>query len=108
MSHGTDANSVSVVMKANAIVADPQPELRRFDALEALDVAFTSLQITGQRVEDTEGGRLIDGAKLTLGLVVPDDVLAHAYRPVLCGSGGVRPIRAKSSRESPNSARISS
>jgi len=46
--------------------------------LEVHDVAFAGVQIAGQRVEDTEGGGLIDGAELSLGLVVPDDALAHA------------------------------
>jgi hypothetical protein len=76
--YGSDAKGVSVVMETHAVVADPQPELRRFDVLETLDIAFAGFQIAGQRVEDAEGSRLIDGAELSLGLVVPDNVLAHA------------------------------
>ena len=81
--YGGDADDVSVVMEADAVVAYPQPELRRLDVLETLNVAFAAFQIVGQRMENTEGSGLIDGAKLSLGLVVPDNVLAHAYRPVL-------------------------
>jgi hypothetical protein len=44
--HGGDANGVSLVMEADAVVADA----------EALDVAFAGVQIAGQRVEDTEDG----------------------------------------------------
>ena len=56
MFYGADANSVFVMMEADAVVADSQPELRRFDVLETFDIAFTRFQITSQRVEDTEGG----------------------------------------------------
>ncbi len=64
-------------MEADAVVADAEAELRRFDILEALDVAFAGVQIEGQRVEDTEGGGLIDGAELSLGPVAPDNAFAH-------------------------------
>ena len=78
MLDGGDANGISVVMEADAVVADPQPELRRFDVLQTLDVAFTGVQVASQRMQDAEGGGLIDGAELSLGLVLPDNVLAHA------------------------------
>jgi hypothetical protein len=52
--HGGDAHSVSVLMETNAIITDPQPELRRFDTLEPFDVAFAGIQIAGQCVEDTQ------------------------------------------------------
>jgi hypothetical protein len=73
--HGGDANGVSLVMEADAVVADAEAELGRLDVLEALDVAFAGLHIAGQRVEDTEGGGLIDDAELRLGLAAPDYVL---------------------------------
>jgi hypothetical protein len=81
--NGSDANGVFVVMEAHAVVTDPQPELGRFNVLETLDIAFAGFQVASQRVEDTQGGGLIDGAKLSLGLVGPENVLAHAYRAVL-------------------------
>ena len=56
--HGGDANGVSLVMEADAVVADAKAELGRLDVLEPLDVAFAGVQIAGQRVEDTEGGGL--------------------------------------------------
>jgi hypothetical protein len=67
-----------MVMETDAVVADAEAELGRFDTLEALDVAFAGLEISGQRVEDTQGGRPIDRAELRLGLIVPDNALAHA------------------------------
>ena len=45
-----DANSISLVMKAHAVVADSQPEFRRFNVLETLDVAFAGFQIASQPV----------------------------------------------------------
>jgi hypothetical protein len=91
-------------MEADAVVANPQPKLGWFDVLKTLDVTLAGFQIAGERVEDAESGVLIDGAQLSFGLVVPDNVLAYAYRG-LVGSSGVRPMRAKSSGVRPNSAR---
>ena len=54
MFYSGDANDVPVVMEADAVVADPQPELRRFDVPETLDIAFADVQIAGQHVQDTE------------------------------------------------------
>ena len=105
MFDGCDADDVAVIMEADAVVANPQPKLWRFDVLETFDIAFAGFQIAGQRAEDTEGGGLIDGAELSLGVIVPDNLFAHAQRCALCGSSGVRPMRSKSSRVRPNSAR---
>jgi hypothetical protein len=69
--------------------------LGRLDVLETLDVALSSVQIVGQRMEDAESSGLIDGAELSLGLVFPDNDLAHAWRFVSWGSSGVRPMRSK-------------
>ena len=52
--------------------------LGRLDVLETLDVALSSVQIAGQRTEDAESSGLIDGAELSLGLVFPNNDLAHA------------------------------
>src|SRR5258708_18525077 len=76
--HSSDANGISVVMEADAVVADAKAELGRLDVLETLDVALASVQIAGQRMEDAESSGLIDGAELSLGLVFPDNALAHA------------------------------
>jgi hypothetical protein len=81
--HGSDAQGVFVFMEAHAVVTDAQPELGRFNVLETLHVAFAGFQIAGQRVQDAESSGLIDSTELSLGLVGPENVLAHAYRPVL-------------------------
>jgi hypothetical protein len=52
--------------------------LGRLDVLETLDVALSSVQRAGQRMEDAKSSGLIDGAELSLGLVFPDNDLAHA------------------------------
>jgi len=43
--YGGDANGVFAFMEAHAIVADAQPELRRFDILETLHVAFAGFEV---------------------------------------------------------------
>lgn len=78
MFYGGYANDVSLVMEADAVVANAQAKLRRFDVLEALDVAFTSVKIAGQRMQDAEGSGLVDGTELSLGMVVPDNAPVHA------------------------------
>lgn len=92
--HGGDAYGVSLAMEADAVVADAEAELGRLDVLEALDVAFAGLQIAGQRLEDTEGGGLIDDPELRLGLVAPDYAFAHALaiRFVRVGRGAAHAL----------------
>ena len=97
MFYGGDANDVSLIMKTHAVVADAQPELRRFNVLETLYVAFAVFQVASQRVQDAQSSRLIDSAELRPGLIGPDNVFVHAQRFAL-------PMRSKSSRESPKSA----
>jgi hypothetical protein len=63
---GCDADDAAVIMEADAVVADPQPELGRVDVLKALNVSLASVEVAGQRAEDTEGGGLVDGAELSL------------------------------------------
>jgi hypothetical protein len=106
--YGEDFDGVAEVMEADAVVADAEPELGRVDVLEALHVAFAGSNKTSQSVKDAEGGGLVDGPELGLGLVCPDDLPGHVYWPAPWGSSGVRPMRSKSSWVSPNSARISS
>jgi hypothetical protein len=74
-----NANGITVVMEADAVISNPQPELRRFNVLKALDIAFASGQITSQDMQDVERGGLVDGTKLSLGLIIPDNALAHVY-----------------------------
>ena len=62
--YGSDADGISVVMKTHAVVTDAHPELRRFNVLETLDIAFASFQVAGQRVQNAESAGLIDGTEL--------------------------------------------
>ena len=65
-------------MEAHAVIAYPRPKLRRVNILQTPHITFADFQIAGQRVENPEGGVLIDGAQLCLGLLCPDNVLAHS------------------------------
>jgi hypothetical protein len=40
MSHGEDEDGISAVVEADAVVADAEPDLGRFDILQTLHVAF--------------------------------------------------------------------
>jgi len=102
--HGGDFECASGHVKADAVVADAEAELRGLDTLETLDIAFPVFKIVGQGAEYAEGGGLIDGSELSFGLLVPDNLFAHAQRSTSRESSGVRPIRSKSSKVSPNSA----
>jgi hypothetical protein len=83
--YSRDANRILVLMEADAIVTHPQPELRRFDVLETLHIAFAGLQVAGQRVQDMQRGLLIDGTELGLDFILPDNFLAHALLVCLVG-----------------------
>ena len=78
MFHSGDADGIPVIVETDAVVSNTKPELRRFDLLEALDVAFAGFKIAGKSTQDSEGSALIDGTELSLGLLAPDDVLTHA------------------------------
>ena len=67
-----DFDGIAEVMEAGAVVADAEAELGRFNVLEALHIAFAGVDELGQSVENAQGGVLVDGAKLGLGLVRPD------------------------------------
>ena len=109
--YGQDADRATVVVEADAVVADAQPHLGRLNVLDALHVPVAGGEIAGNGVQDAQGGGLVDGAQAGLGLVGSGDaLLAHAHCPGWCGSGssGVCPMRSKSSAVRPNSARTSS
>jgi hypothetical protein len=74
-----DFDGIAEVVEAGAVVADAEAELGRFDVLEALHVAFAGVDELGQGVENAQGGGLVDGAELGLGLVSPDDLFGHGY-----------------------------
>jgi hypothetical protein len=73
MLDGGNVKSMAEMVEAKAVVADAQPELRWFNVLEALDIALTCDNEMGQGVENAQGGRLVDGAELGLGLALPGD-----------------------------------
>jgi hypothetical protein len=106
-----DLEDFARVVEAEAVVSNTQPELGRFDTLEAFHITFASANEMSQGMKDSQSRGLVNGAKLGLRLVFPGNLFhTHDYLPVLCGSGsrGVRPMHSKSSKERPNSARTSS
>jgi hypothetical protein len=83
MLDGGDVEGMVDVVEAHPVVADPQPELGRFDGLQALHIAFAGRDKMGQGAQNAQGGWLVDGAELGFGLVLPDNLLAvHAYWPL--------------------------
>ena len=76
--YGKYFDSVAEIVKADAVIADPETELRRFDILQALHVAFSGSQKARQSVEDAEGSGLIDGAEVGPSLAKPNNLLCHS------------------------------
>ena len=99
MLHGENLDGVPEVVKADAVVADTEAKLGRFDVLEPLHIAFASGDEAGECVQNAESRDLIDSAKVGLTLIRPGDLLGHRYRSELRASGGngVVPMRSKSS-----------
>ncbi|HVN05880.1 MAG TPA: hypothetical protein VMT86_15770 [Bryobacteraceae bacterium] len=65
--------------KANAVSADAQAILRRFDVLKLFHIAFLGPNATRQALKNPHGGSLIEGANVSLGLFDPGDLLGHRY-----------------------------
>jgi hypothetical protein len=108
---GGDVEGMAVVMEAEPVVSDAEAELGWLDALESFYVSLAGGGEGGESVKNAQGGWLVDGAELGLGLVAPVDLLGvHAHCPGRRGSGssGVCPMRSKSAAVRPNSARTSS
>ncbi len=96
-------------MEAEPVIADAQAELGRLDVLETFYVALAGGGEVGQGAEKAQGGGLVDGAELGLGLVSPGDLLAdQVHCPGRRGSSGDSAMRSKSPAARPNSARTSS
>ncbi len=82
VSDGGDVEGVSVVVEAEPVVSDAEAELGRLDALESFYVALAGGGEGGESMKNTEGGGLVDGAELGLGLVAPVDLLGvHVHCP---------------------------
>ena len=75
MFYGDDFDRVAGITESNAVVADAKTELWGFDALESLDVAFTSGEDAGQRMENSQSRGLIDSAEVGLGPISPNNPL---------------------------------
>ena len=56
MFHASNANHLALIMRADPVVADPQPKLRRLNALKALDITLTGFEISSGGLENTKGG----------------------------------------------------
>jgi hypothetical protein len=108
MLEGENEDGIAEIVEADAIVANAEAELGRFDILKAFHIAFASGEITSNDMQNTKCGSLVDSAEVGLGLVSSGNLLGHGYWPGAWGSSGVRPMRAKSSPVSPNSANTSS
>ena len=59
MFYRKNLDGVAEIVKADAVIADTETELRRFDILEALHIAFSCSQKARQSVEDAEGRGLV-------------------------------------------------
>jgi hypothetical protein len=79
--YGENFDDISGIVEADAVVADPESELWRLDALKTFYIAFAAGDHAGHGVQDAECCGLLDGAELSLGPVVPDNFLGHGYWP---------------------------
>ena len=102
MLDGENEDGIAELVEADAIVANAEAELGRFDILKAFQIAFASGEITNNDMQNTKCGSLVDSAEVSLGLVSPGNLLGHGYWPGAWGSSGVRPMRAKSSPAVPS------
>jgi hypothetical protein len=69
---------VAEVAEDDAVILSAESVERRFDALEALNVAFFRGEESGQSAKDLDGDRLGDGAEFGFGLIGEGDALSHS------------------------------
>jgi hypothetical protein len=75
MLYGENEDRVPEIVEAEAVVANPQPVLRRFNILEALHVTLAGSKIASNQMQDAQGGVLVDGSEVGLCLVRPGNFL---------------------------------
>ena len=66
-----DEDRVSEIVKAEAVVAHTQSPLGWVHSLKLFQIAFICKEIAGQGIENSKRLGLINGAKISLGLVRP-------------------------------------
>src|ERR1035437_7119423 len=101
-------DGIPLIIKADAIIADAEPQLRWFHVLKTFDIALACGKIARHALQDIKRSGPVNGAKVGFGLICPFDRHRHGCWPGATVSSGVRPIRSKSSAVRPKSARISS
>ncbi len=77
MFNGDDFDGVVELAKADPIVSDAQPEFRRFDSFEPLDISLAGKHGTSQGVKNADRVGSIDSAKLGAGAFAPDNLPWH-------------------------------
>lgn len=98
---------LSFIAEEHPVVLCPEPDQRRLDIAELFCVALAREGVAGDRLEDLQGDRLLDSAKVGPGLVGPDDAFTHCARassPIAAPG----PSFSQSAMLRPKSARTSS
>ncbi len=79
MFYRDDKDGIAEIVKANAVVATAEAELRRLDILDALNIAFASGEITRHCMQDVESDCLVNRAKVGFGRIGSGDFFPHRY-----------------------------
>lgn len=66
MLDGQHNNGFATIMKAHAVIANPQPQFGRFHILKAFYVSIAGGKISGNCIQNTERSCLIDRAQIGL------------------------------------------
>jgi hypothetical protein len=71
-------NPVLRILEEQTIIAHPEPQFWRIDALKAFDVTLGGGEKMGQSVKDAQGRLLVNRAELSFCAISPNDILpAH-------------------------------
>lgn len=81
MEDAKNLERVAEVVEADAVVAEPQAQLRWLDIREALDVTVAGENVVGQVFEQADSGLTVDAADIGASLRCPLDVLMHPDQP---------------------------
>jgi hypothetical protein len=78
MADAEDLDGIAEVLKAEAIVAEPEAKLGRLDSLQPFHIALFGGDKAGKAMQEIDGSVTVDGANVGPGLIGPGDLLSHS------------------------------
>jgi hypothetical protein len=79
MTDPENLDGIGEIVKADAVIAEPEAKLGRLDSLQPFHIAFLGGDEASEAMQEIDGGVAVDGANVGTGLVGPGDFLSHFF-----------------------------